>query len=203
MATTLKIIEGEPDQYPQVFTCSDPSVAGNEATQDLQTATAAWQRIESYIGHRWNERECTFIAEGPGDWTPPLQPYAASTVEVWDNSEWVATSPAPSPLGGYCLEAIGPYRFVGIAGSTETPPRAVKNAVFQLAEYMSVGDSVPPDQRVLRKFSTDKEEFEFGFFGKGLRTADREHHNPTWVARALQYSGAADLLRPYRNLGAN
>lgn len=197
MATTLRIVEGIPDSYPQVV---EPAPLADSQIEKL--AINAWQRVEAYIATRWNSRSVEYIAEGPGEWYPKLAPTTISTVEVWRNYQWETTTLNPDPLGGYELPGEGPYRFTGVVGSTNEPPRAVKNAVFRLFEYFLAVDETPRSQRVTRTFKTDQEPYVEPEYGQwSYRTAEREFHNPQWVARALQYSGAADLLRPYRKLG--
>ncbi len=196
MPTTLSIEEGIPeDGYPDIVLQGDAQVA--------KLVDTAWQRVESWIAHRWGERPVTFIVEGPGEWVPPLRPFTAATIEVWSDSAWVETIVGPSPLGGFCLGSIGPYRFTGACGSTDEPPRAVKEAVFRLAEYFQGIDEIPASQRPLSKFRTDAEPFETDALpGTIIREVEREQPNANWIARAMQMSGAADLLRPWRKLGS-
>lgn len=172
-ATTISVIEGKPTAYPM------PS--------DLSTAAAAldsdiiWQRIEGYIAWRFSPRTVEFIVEGPGDWAPTLKPVTLATAEEWRGENWVSTTLAPSPLGGYILKGCGPYRFSGTLGAGIEVPPIVDEAVRRLCEYFAA----------------------LGFEGVGLRTEtvpeiwSGEHDNRA-RARALQDSGAADLLRSYR-----
>jgi hypothetical protein len=198
MAVTLKIIEGEPSTYPQV---TEPLPASDSQLEKV--VTNAWQRIEAYIAHRWNSRSIVYVAEGPGEWFPTLSPTTISTFEVWRDNQWQVVTLDPTPLGGYIL-ARETYQLTGIVGSTDEPPRAVKNAVFRLVEYFINIDETPRAQRVASTYKTDQEPyFQPAQNFHSLRSVEYERSNPNWIARALQYSGAADLLRPYRKLGGS
>jgi len=202
MAVTLRITEGEPENYPRIVIDDDPTVEMDPEPQIRKIVTAAWQRVETYIAHRWNSRSVEYIAEGPGEWHPKLSPSTISTVEIWRDSAWVAVTLEPTPLGGYVLEGVGPYRFTGTVGSLNEPPRAVKDAVFRLVQYFKTVDDMPPEHRIVGSFKTDQEPYyQPHDLEHSLRAVEIERANPHWVARAMQYSGAADLLRPYRKLG--
>lgn len=182
MATTIRQTEAMPSTYPA-------------APGGLSTAAAAldanmiWQRIEAYVAHRWTSREVEWIVEGSGDWQPPLTPATIATVEIWQADEWQSVTLSPSALGGYVLPGCGPYRFAGtVAGGSPAPdvPEAVDEAFRRLAEYMA------------------------GEFGTPGVTSERTNVGPitighsrsaSWMAAAIQNSGAGDLLRPYRRAG--
>ncbi len=177
MAATLKITEGAPSAYPAIsgLDLSDEALA------------AAWQRVEGWIAFRWNERTVECIAEGPGTWRPPLTPSTISTLEIWRDNAWEAITLDPAALGGYSLEAVGPYRFTGTVGENETPPEVVVEAVRRLASYTASAATMATAVGLIKSFQADD--------------LNMETTSPNAVARALQYSGAADLLRPYRNIG--
>jgi len=168
MAETVKQTEDAPESYP-------------DAPENLSTAAAAldasmiWQRIESYIAHRYTARDVVWIVEGDGEWTPPLTPATILATEVWENYAWSTATLYDSPLGGYELPGEGPYRITASVGGG-TVPEAVSGAFARFAEYMGAS-----------AFSVNI----------GPINMD-ETRAPTWLARAMQYSGAADLLRPYR-----
>ena len=176
MAETIKQTEAIPSSYPAV-----PS--------GLSTAAAAldsamiWQRIESYTAFRWADRQVVWTVEGEGDWCPPLTPATVTAVEVWEALAWTATTPPASPYGGYDFPGEGPYRVTADVGDG-TAPAAVNEAFRRLAEYMAEGEKHPGAS----SFSTS--------IGGAIDIS--ETRNAAWMARALQNSGAADLLRPYR-----
>lgn len=202
MAVTLRITEGEPDNYPRIVLQDDPTVEMDPEPQIRKIVTAAWQRIESYIAHRWNTRTVEYIAEGPGEWHPKLSPSTISTVEIWRDAAWTAVTLEATPLGGYVLDGEGPYRFTGTVGSLNEPPRAVKDAVFRLVQYFIAIDETPPEHRIVSSLKTDQAPYyQPHSLEHSLRELEIERPNAMWIARALQNSGAADLLRPYRKLG--
>ena len=178
MIEVLKREEAQPAAYPTV-------------PEGLSTAAAAldsdmiWQRIETYVAHRWTTRDITYVIEGSGYWRPDLKPFSIGTKKEWQNNAWVPVTLNTGPMGG--LELLGElYQFTGTAGASATVPAAVNEAYRRLAEYLTSEDHRPGASR----FSVD--------IAGGLSVAyDR---SPTWVARAMQYSGAADLLRPYRRV---
>ncbi|MEP0322868.1 hypothetical protein, partial [Bauldia litoralis] len=110
-ATTIRQSEALPEAYP-------------DAPESLSTAAAAiadtvWQRIESYVAHRWTPRNVMWIVEGPGEWAPPLTPATFIDESVWQDDAWAAVALSPSPLGGFVLPGCGPYRIDTTVGDTE------------------------------------------------------------------------------------
>lgn len=180
MATVLRETEGVPASYP-----IQPYPWSTEAA--LIGTAKIWPRIESWTAYRWQERAVVWIVEGPGDWVPRLSPAAVNTTEVWESDAWQAATLSPSALGGYVLDGEGPYRFTATVGDTGTPPAAVQEAARRLAEYFAAASG---------------EELRTAAAGSLSDLGFRMERTPNWLARAMQYSGAADLLRPWRNLGA-
>ncbi|WP_428927870.1 hypothetical protein [Marinibacterium sp. SX1] len=177
MATTIKETEAVPSAYPDL-----PDGLSNAAL--FVNSFAIWQRIESYCRVRWTARTVTWVVEGQGDWQPPLSPATVSIVEVWDADDgWVATSPGASPLGGYCFDGCGPYQVTAEVGGGDVPA-AVSEAYRRLAEYLAD----EPDRAGVSSYSVNM----------GGAIEESYQRSPTWSARALELSGAADLLRPYK-----
>ncbi|MDP2376095.1 hypothetical protein [Reyranella sp.] len=177
MVATISQTEAIPATYPA-------SPAGLSAAAAALSAPMLWQRLEGYVAHRWTSRAIVWVAEGPGDWQPPLKPATISTVERWTGEAWEATTDLlPSALGGYQLPGCGPYRFTGTVGSG-TPPATVLEAFRRLAEYMATTDEKPG----ARSFSETVPDVYTGAVER----------SPAWMAQALVNSGAADLLRRYR-----
>lgn len=110
MAVTLRQIEAD-TTYPAITTAGD-------------IEDAIWQRIESYIAHRFTERSVTWLIEGAGDWMPPLTPATIQTVECWESGQWVQTNADPSPFGGICLPRSGAWRVVASVGTGPIPRRS-------------------------------------------------------------------------------
>ena len=180
MAYTLRIEEAPPAAWPS----TDTDLTAPSTT----FLNSVWQRLEAFVGYRWGGRAVTFTVEGPGDWSPPLRPTTVLTAEIWGAGlAWEAVVLNPSPLGGFSLDQVGPYRFIATVGSADDPPPAVQEAFRRLAHYMADNDG---REAGMTETSLDG----VGSF---------KFASPTIAARALAYSGAADLLRPYRNLRAS
>lgn len=178
MTTIIQQTESLPDEYPTA-----PSGL-SEAAAAL--VVVAWQRIEPYIAYRWSPRAVSWIVEGPGEWYPPLKPATISTVEIWSGAdEWESAALDASPLGGYWLPATGPYRFSATAGTSDAdPPATVQEAVKRLAEYLAADPGAPGA-------TSERVDIPGVINEEVSRVA-------SWRARAMQNSGAADLLRTYR-----
>ncbi|QFT62080.1 hypothetical protein [Roseivivax sp. THAF30] len=176
MAVTLKEDEAIPSAYPA-------SPAG------LSTAAAAldpepiWQRIEAYCRVRWTPREVVWIVEEDGDWCPPLHPLEVTAEEIWNGSAWEAATVFASPYGGYRLTTAGPYRFTGTVGGGDVPA-AVSEAFRRMAEYLA--DDA--DRAGASSYSVNM----------GGAIEESYDRNPAWIGRAMELSGAADLLRPFK-----
>jgi hypothetical protein len=176
VATLLRQTESVPAKYPVV--------AGLALSREM-----LWQRIEPYIAYRWSTRNIAWVVEGPGEWVPPLTPATISTVVVWSRgaSEWEAATLSPSPLGGYQLPCTGPYLFTGTVGVDDSiVPAAVQEALHRLDAYLSQ----PPG-----KAGATVESMMLG--GDLVQRIERDAGH---MAKALQNSGAADLLRAFRKV---
>jgi hypothetical protein len=174
----VKQIEALPDSYPTTAT-----YPGSALFNDV-----AWARIESYIAYRYTSRAVEWIVEGPGEWNPPLKPATVSAVEIWNGTGWDDCTPDASPLGGYVLTGCGPYKFTGTVGGgspAPTVPEIVWTAVKRLAAYFSANPGTA---------GARSERLDAGSIS--IATTRSE----SWMAMALQNSGAADLLRGYRNV---
>jgi hypothetical protein len=101
---------------------------------------------------------------------------------VWESNAWTETTPPASPLGGYDLPGEGPYRVTASVGGG-TVPAEVNEAFRRLAEYMAETEERPGSASYAIKLGEITEEIE---------------RTPSWLAKAMQYSGAGDLLRKYR-----
>ncbi|SKA28483.1 hypothetical protein [Consotaella salsifontis] len=175
MADTLRQTEAAPSAYPTL------SVALSAAAAALD-ADMIWQRLETYTAHRWSERAVEWIVEGPGGWQPPLKPATIATMEVWRGEAWETVTLSSSPFGGFCLSGCGPYRFTGTVGGGDVPA-AVAEAFRRLAEYMAA----KPGKAGATSESTSAGSISL-----------THHRSASWLAEAINNSGAGDLLRPYR-----
>ncbi|PRY86777.1 hypothetical protein [Donghicola tyrosinivorans] len=179
MATTLKQTETIPS-YP-----SAPSGLSEKAA--AIDPGAIWSRIEAYTAYRYSPRSVVWICEGPGEWTPPLADTVLGTCEMWTGEGWTPYPLKQGPLGGVLLYGEGPYRITGTTGSQQAP-KAVLEAYRRYSEYMAEETGAAPATG--------------GSTGGNIKIGDAmelSFERPgNWIARALQNSGAADLLRPYR-----
>lgn len=181
MAVTLKEVEAIPTEYPTVTGLSDKAAALD--------ADALWQRIEAYCRVRWTDRQVIWTVEGEGEWEAPLQPATLTMVEVWESGAWGECTPAASPWGGYDLPGDGPYRITSDVGGGDVPA-AVLEAFRRLAEYSveMTADSMVTGHPSITSHSVS--------IGDAI---DESFRRPTnWTGKALDMSGAADLLRPYK-----
>ena len=146
-----------------------------------------WQRVEAYTAWRFAPRVVTWIVEGPGHWKPNLAPAVVSAVEIWDTmaNAMVTSTLNASPYGGYDLPACGPYRLTATVGdiTDRTVPLDFAEAVRRLTTYLAA----KPGTAGVRSESIDA----------GSISISRTR-SESWMASALQNSGAADLLRSYK-----
>ena len=169
MVDVLSEDEGEPASYP--------SLPGSFTTP----AATVWARLESWIVLRWGERTVTWTVQGPGVWQPRLGPLTIDQAERWSWAldAWETTTLKPGPVG-FELDARV-YRVTATVGSTNTPPDLVLTAAGRLAEYLDQAGADPVQGHT------------------SVTDGDYSFTRPAgWAARALHYSGAADLLRAYR-----
>lgn len=176
MIDVLKQFEEIPAQYPAV-----PSTL-SVAAAALDSAMI-WARIEDYIAHRFTEREVvwTLLGNGGDQFHPRLAPVVSSEAHFWTGAAWESVTLLQGPLG-LCLPASGTYRITAQVGAGFVPA-PVSEAFRRLAEYLAA------DPGTAGATSTS---VSIGPIEESL------NRSPAWVARAMQYSGAADLLRTYR-----
>lgn len=175
MAETLKETETLPVEYPA-------APAGLSAAAAALDPAPIWQRIEAYTKPRFTDREVTWLVEGQGHWEMPLTPATLSSAARWSGEAWETVTLDAGPYG-YCLPDAGPYRIVADVGGGEVP-EIILEAFKRLAEYLSD--------------DTDRAGASSYSVNMGGAIEESYQRNAAWVAKALIYSGAADLLRPYR-----
>ena len=171
----IKQFEAIPAAYP-------------DAPSGLSTPAAAldaamiWARIESYTAHRFTVREAvwTFTGNAGDQFHPRLAPVVSREAHFWGD-QWESLTLLDGPLG-ICLPFCGTYKITAQVGAGPVPA-AVSEAFRRLAEYLA------DDPGTAGASSTTVA------IGPIQESLDR---SPAWVARAMQLSGAADLLRPYR-----
>ena len=173
---TFKRQEAIPAAYPAAPEGLSPAAAALDAA-------ALWQRIEGYISHRWTTREVIWTVTGPGSFEPDLTPATITASEIWDGTSWITASLDASFLGGVMLASEGPYRFTADVGGGDVPA-GVSEAFRRLAEYLSD----VPDRAGVSSYSV----------GMDGAITESYRRDAAWIARAIQLSGAGDLLRSYR-----
>ena len=166
--------ESEPSAYP-----AKPSGLSTAAT--VIDKAVIWQRIEAYISHRWATRNVQWVLGGPGVWVPRLKPTTLDSAEFWNGDNWETLTLEAAPLGYDLGEAM--YRVNATVGSTDDPPAAVLEAYRRLSEYLAETEGGRVASSVTHSFGD---------------VTFEQTRPATWQAKALHYSGAADLLRRYR-----
>ena len=174
MVTTIHQEESV-ESYPDA-----PAGLSDEA-QALDAAMI-WSRLEQWIAHRWSERTAVWIAEGVGEWIPPLRPATITETEIWDGESWGPVAQIAAPRG-LTLLSRGPYRITATVGEGPVPEGA-QEAYRRLAEYLAASDEGAP--------GASSYAVNIGQLSETIR------RNPAHIAKAIHNSGAADLLRPYR-----
>jgi len=180
----LSEAEGDPAAWPVV---TPRRALDNEAVdygvppESEVEAAIIWRRLEAWIAHRWPARSVTWLLRGPGDWSPRLAPFTLSTAERWNGAAWETATPDPAPLG-YALDAAT-WRISGTAGDDSATPADVLEAWRRLHEYA---------RGVAHRH----------LGGAAIYQTDGDRRPAGWAGKAIHLSGAADLLRPYRRLGA-
>lgn len=186
MISVLRFEEAEPATYPDLISYDEEGTAFDPIVPDR----ALWLRIESYIAMRWTSRQAIWSIQGPGVWEPHLTPVSNITVDQWDDTNfvWTAVALDPSPLGGIEFPDSRTYKISGTVGDTVVPvPQLVIEAYMRLQEYCEDTALTPAgSSSYANKIGDGWDE-----------TITR---SPNWLAKALQSSGAADLLRAYRRI---
>lgn len=172
----LKRQEAIPASYPATPEGLSPAAAALDPVM-------IWQRIESYVAHRWTPRTAIWTVTGPGEFVPDLTPATITAQEVWDGVGWIPASLDAGFMGGVVLAGEGPFRFTADVGGGPVPA-AVNGAFIRLAGYMADAS----DRAGVSSYTV----------GMGGAVEESYQRNPAWMAKAMQNSGAGDLLRPYR-----
>ena len=175
MIDVIRQFEAVPAAYPDA-----PAGLSTEAA--ALDASAIWARIEAYTAYRFTVREVVWTLCGDGEWSAPLTPVVSRVCHVWKDDAWELVTLKDGPFG-ICVPDFGSYRVTAQVGAGDAPA-PIMEAFRRLAEYLAHGEHNPGASA----FKMDL----------GVMTVEEETRAPTWVARAMQLSGAADLLRPYR-----
>lgn len=174
IAETLSAVEAEPEAWPAVSGLSD-------AAQALD-AGPLWRRLEAWSGARFAVRLVTFKVQGPGVWAVPFEPATLTAAEVY-RSGWVAVDLVPHPDRPGWRLGEGLHRIVAEVGAA--PPPVALEAFRRLAEYLVQREAVPGATQI--SSSVDG-------------ATDSIQRPAAWVAKAVHFSGAADVLRPIKRV---
>ena len=183
MIDLLQQQEAIPEAYPDAPTGLSTDAAALDESM-------IWQRIEGYIAHRFTVREIAWTVSGfAGDeWQAPIAPLVSHTAEKWDAGAWVSATLTAGPVG-LCLPSDGTFKITAQVGGGDVPA-AVSEAFRRLAEYSA---EIGENGMIVGHPSHTEHSSKIG-----AAIDESFSRSPTWAARALQLSGAADLLRPYR-----
>lgn len=168
--------ESEPASWPEVTGLSEQAGAIDPAP--------VWARIEAWTAVRFAPRSVVWTLEGSGRWVPPLSPVEIDLAELWGSTGWEPAEIRTAPYG-FDL-APGTWRISATVGGGDLPP-AVAEAFRRLAEYVAA-----PQPMGARPGVT------LATMNVGGELTVTHRRSAEWLARALFYSGAGDLLRPYR-----
>lgn len=149
-----------------------------------------WDRLYQWIGWRWGTSAVEWTVKGGGVFAVPLRPATVEAVAYWDKDveDWIAVPLGKDPMGiSLPFDATWKVDATCGAGVTQAPA-IVDEAYRRLADYLAAA----PDDMAGVTSATETVE--------GVMTQSF-HRSSTWRARALEASGAADLLRSYRRLG--
>ena len=185
-----------------------PEVAGVSARAAAVDPAPIWQRIEAWIAYRWVNRQIVWVVDGIADceFRPPKGPVTSFTaLDVWTGTAWDTAPLITGPLDGLIVPHDGTYRITARIG-TGDPPASVLEAFRRLADYHGQVPLVqaPGASAYSATFQANDTKngplvftFDGDVDGSSLNTLSATR-DPKYIARAMQYSGAADMLRPYR-----
>lgn len=173
----------------EVLRFEEDTLATLPEIDDAPVSAAIWARLESYISRRWGERQAVWTVQGPGDWSPHILPADNFVVSIFDDltKTWTAVPVVEATPFGLNLPHCAVYKIVATVGDTGDIPAIVQQAYLRLAAYMAEVETTD--------YPAGASSYEVDLGGAVKETVQRA---PTWIARALQHSGAADLLRGYR-----
>lgn len=142
-----------------------------------------WGRIYEYIAYRWGKTTISWRVQGCGEFVPRVTPCVVDDIFYWTSTGWNMVTLPDGPMG-IDMPADNIWKIDATAGGDVLAvPAKVARAYILLAEYMASAKSIPAGVASVTSGAL------------GIR------FQRDAAARALQNSGAADLLRSYRKLG--
>ena len=154
------------------------------ATYPTAESPALWARLEAYTAHRWTPRAVTWLLNGRGGWFAPVALAELVEADRGAGGAWEETTLSPAPMG-YVMPC-GRFKVIATVGADNAAPAVVLEAFDRLKAYVTAELGGVPGAST---YSVN--------IGQLSESISR---NPAFMARALDNSGAADLLRPYRRV---
>lgn len=183
----LRFEESQPDTLPTLTEYE----GGGAVFGTIEPDPHLWERIESYTARRWSVRQCIWTVQGAGDWRPHLLPAANFVVSYFDDTTktWTAAVAEETALGFY-LPRSAVYKIVADVGANAGEvPSGVVEAYKRLSQYAG--------ERFQEQTPAGSSDYSLNL-GDGVDESITRA--PNWIARAMQNSGAGDLLRSYRSV---
>lgn len=182
--------EMEPAAYPVV----PPSAL---LVVDTGIPAWIWQRIEAYCNWRWTPREAQIDVDGVGWFNLPVRPFRVTKVEFFAGEAWEEVLPPHAEQRGWRMySAFERCRITGMVGEDNPAPEAVIHAAIRLHAYLGHTPESFPMWATSRSHTAENTTH-----GEGGSTSTRNEtfqRHADYLAKAIQHSGAADLLRRYR-----
>lgn len=176
------------------FTIGDFTEGAPDTRIDGYPDEALWRRMETYAACRWGERPVEWIVHGCGLFVPPLKPVTITAVSRFNDygapghepGAWLPRTLKRTPFG-VRLDSPGFYKIEGTAGLSAQPPADVLQAYTRLSEYLA---GVKEDGHVGATTISDSVPGVSAMVRRPIQA----------MSRALEYSGAADILKAYRHV---
>lgn len=168
-----------------------------DAPAGLSDAAAAiskqviWDRLEQFTNYKIGERSIRYrvlVCQKQPYWIPAERPFVVTRIQTIDaiTEDYVDKTVTPREDGAVRLDGLSLVTVT--VGSTTAPP-LFQEAYKRLAEYWAT-PKIGPEGSTRYSLSIGPD------ISESVSTV------ATHTARGMIYSGAADLLRKYRNLGA-
>jgi len=175
MAAFQEAVAGDPDADPPV-----PAIPAGRLSW-----AALWARLDQWVVFRWTPRAVDWWVrtEREIEFVPRLRPLVSvDEVQVFESGAY-ASRTIERTARGVILPESGDWQVTATIGAAPTPPDATE-ASRLLAEYWATQlDALPG-------VHTSK-------LSVGGSFDTQEERDPRFMAKALELSGAADLLRRY------
>lgn len=203
------IYETELVLYEELPPSAYPEVPRSALLMDDATGIPdwIWERIEAYCNWRWTPREAQIEIDGSGWISLPVRPLRVTKLEYFDEmvsyrsseTSWTEFTPASAARqrGGKIYSPFSHCRITGIVGENNPAPPAVIQAAVRLHAYLGHTPESFPMWATGRTHTAENTTESEGSSSTSNRNESFQRP-ANYIAKAMQNSGAADLLRPYR-----